>query len=162
MVVAYLRRVSCPRAEGGAYNSTGRRARTCNTFQILLCLGGSRAPIPSFPGSTFPTGAQGMVLEAAVDPNVLSYPTPIIVRERGEVVRQDETSPWTSSEARFVLRRRSRQSPVLIPRARPSPSLGGRARRSQSLSSQARRSWPLSLGRDRAWPSGVGRGGVYP
>ena len=93
VVVAYLRRVPCPRAEGGAYNSTGQRARTCNTFQALLRPEGSKATVLSFPGSTFPTGAQGMVLEAVVDPNVLSCPVPIIMREWGEVVRQDETSP---------------------------------------------------------------------
>ena len=147
MVVVCLRRVSCPRAKGGAHNFVGRRAHAHNTIQALLRLEGSKAPILSFPSSTFPAGAQGMVLEAAVDPNVLSYPVPIIMRECGEVVRQDETSPWTLSEARFVLERRARQSPVLIPRARPSPSLGGRARRSQSLSSRARRSWPKGVGR---------------
>ena len=146
MVVAYLRRVSCPRAEGGAYNSTGRGAHTCNTFQALLCPEGSKAPIPSFPGSTFPTKVQGMVLEAAVDLNVLSYPIPIIMREQGEVVRQDETSPWISSEARFVLRCRVRRRPVLIPRVRSSPSLRGRARRSLSLSPRVRWSWPKGVG----------------
>ena len=147
VVVVYLRRVPCPRDEGGAYNSIGRRARTRNTFQALLCLEGSKAPVPSFPGSTFPAGAQGMVLEAVVDPNVLSCPVPIIMRKQGEVVSQDETSPWTSSEARFVLGRRARRRPVLIPWARPSPSLGGRARRSLSLSPRARRSWPKGVGR---------------
>ena len=60
MVVVCLRRVPCPRAEGGAYNSVGRRARAHNTFQALLCLEGSKAPIPSFPSSTFPVEAQGM------------------------------------------------------------------------------------------------------
>ena len=92
MVVVYLRWVPCPRAEGGAYNSVGRGACARNTIQALLRLEGSKAPIPLFPGSTFPVGAQGMVLEAVVDPNSLSCPIPIIMRERGEVVRQDETS----------------------------------------------------------------------
>ena len=92
MVVVYLHRVPCPRAEGGAYNSTGQGARTYNTFRALRRPEGSKAPVPSFPGSTFPARAQGMVLEAVVDPNVLSCPVPIIMREQGEVVRQDETS----------------------------------------------------------------------
>ena len=35
----------------------GRRARTRNTFQALLRPEGSKAPIPSFPGSTFPAEA---------------------------------------------------------------------------------------------------------
>ena len=123
----------------------------------MLHLEGSKAPIPSFPGGTFPAGAQGMVLEATVDPNVLSYPVSIIMREQGEVVRQDKTSPWTSSEARFILGRRARRSPVprgsgeaeltLIPQARPSLALGGRARQSLSLSPRARRSWPKGVGR---------------
>ena len=78
---------SGPGAEGGAYNSTGQRARTCNTFQALLHPEGSKAPVPSFPGSTFPAGAQGMVLEAVVDLNILSCPVPIIMRERGEFVK---------------------------------------------------------------------------
>ena len=92
MVVVYLHRVPCPRAEGGAYNSTGRGVRACNTFWALRRPGGSKAPVQSFPGCTFPAGAQGMVLEAVVDPNVLSCPVTIIVREWGEVVRQEETS----------------------------------------------------------------------
>ena len=60
MVVVYLHRVPCPRAEGGAYNSTGRGARACNTFWALRRPEGSKAPVQSFPGSTFPAGAQGM------------------------------------------------------------------------------------------------------
>ena len=60
MVAVCLRRVLCLRAEGGAYNSVGRRARAHNTIQALLRLEGSKAPILSFPGSTFPVGAQGM------------------------------------------------------------------------------------------------------
>ena len=35
----------------------------------------------SFLGSTFPARVQGMVLGAMVDPNVLSCPVPIIMRE---------------------------------------------------------------------------------
>ena len=92
MVVVYLHRVPCPRAEGGAYNSIGRGVRACNTFWALRRPGGSKAPVQSFPGSTFPTEAHGMVLEAVVDLNVLSCLVPIIMREQGEVVRQDETS----------------------------------------------------------------------
>ena len=60
MVVVYLHRVLCPRAEGGPYNSTGRGVRACNTFWALRRPGGSKSPVQSFPGSTFPTGAQGM------------------------------------------------------------------------------------------------------
>ena len=41
-----------------------------------------------------------MVLDAVVDPNVMSYPVPIIMRERGAVVRQGGASLWTSGEAR--------------------------------------------------------------
>ena len=81
-----------------------------------------------------------MVLEATVDPNILSYSVPIIMRGRGEVDRWDKTNLWTSGEAKSAL--------------------GGRERQSLSLSPWARRSWPLSLGRDRAQPSGVGRGRV--
>ena len=140
VVVVCLRRVPCLRTEGGAYNSVGRRACARNTIQALPRLEGSKAPIPSFPGSTFPPGAQGIVLEAVVDPNVLSYPVPIIMRERGEVVRRDETSLRTSGKARSVLGRRARWSLAFIPWARPSPALGGRARRSLALSPRARRS----------------------
>ena len=61
-------------------------------YRALWRSEGFKAPVQSFPGSTFPAGAQGMVLEAVVDPNVLSCPVPIIMREWGEVVRQDETS----------------------------------------------------------------------
>ena len=32
-----------------------------------------------------------MVLDAAVDPNVFSYPVPIIMKERGAVVRRGRT-----------------------------------------------------------------------
>ena len=56
-----------------------------------------------------------MVLDAAVDPNVLSYPVPIIMRERGVVVRRGGASLWTSGEARFALSpwaRRSRPTDI--------------------------------------------------
>ena len=88
----------------------------------------AKVPIPSFPSSTFPTGAQGMVLDAAVDLNVLSYPVPIIMRERGEVVRRDGTSLWILGEARSILGRRARRSVAFIYRARPSLALRGRVR----------------------------------
>ena len=57
VVVVCLRQVPCPRAEGSVYNSVGRRARARNTIQALLCLERSKAPILSFPSSTFPIGA---------------------------------------------------------------------------------------------------------
>jgi len=87
VVVVYLHWVPCPRAEGGAYNSTGRGARTCNAFWVLWRSEGSKASVLLFPGSPFPARAQGMVLGAMVDPNVLSLPVSIILREQGEVVR---------------------------------------------------------------------------
>ena len=178
MVVVCLRQVSCPRAEGGTHNSVGRRACAHNTIQVLLRLEGSKAPIPSFPGSTFPAGAQGMVPGTVV----LTYePCLAFLHMSSSSLRMG--SPWSDGSSRPSVCRskksgeqascepRSRgqsrgvgagSSVVGVPRARPSPSLGGQARRSQSLSSRARQSWPLSLERDRAWPSGVRRGGVYP
>ena len=127
-------------------------------------LEGSKAPIPSFPGSTFPTEVQGMVLEATVDPNVLSYSVPIIVRGWEEVDRRDEASPWISDEAESIPKPLGEVELALIPQERPSLALGGRARRNLSLSPRTRQSWPFSLDRDRAQPSGVGRGraGPYP
>ena len=43
-----------------------------------------------------------MVLDDAVDPNVLSYPMPIIMREWGAVVRRGGANLWTSGEARSI------------------------------------------------------------
>ena len=98
-----------------------------------------------------------MVFEAAVDLNVLSYSVPIIMRGRGEVDSQGETSLWTSGEAKSALggRREAESIPkpsseaelALIPWVRPSPALGGRARQSLALSPRARRSWPKDVGR---------------
>ena len=82
-----------------------------------------------------------MALDAAVDPNVLSYPVPIIVRERGAVVRRGGASLWTSSEVRSVLEREARWSLAFIHRARQSPALG--------------------VERSGVYTSGVGRGGVW-
>ena len=81
-----------------------------------------------------------MVLDAAVDLNILSYPVPIIMRERGVVVRRGGASLWTSGKARSVLGCRARWSLALICWARPSPALGGRVRRSLALSPRARQS----------------------
>ena len=132
MIVVYLRRVPCPRAEGGAYNSTGRRARTCNTFRALRRPEGSKAPVTSFPDSTFPARVQGMVLGAMVDPNVLSCPVPIIMRE------------WVELSGKMK------------------PVFRYRAGRGSFLAVWRNGDQPLSLGRDRPRPSGVGRGEVYP
>ena len=88
--------------------------------------------------------------DAMVDPNVLSYPVPIIMRERGAVVRRGGASLWTSGEARSVLGRQVRRSRAFIHRERRSPALGGRLRRSPAL----------VVGRGRVYTSGVGRGGV--
>ena len=140
VVVVYLRRVLCPRAEGGAYNSTGQGARTCNTFRALWRPEGSKAPIPSFPGSTFPSRAQGMVLGAMVDPNVLSRPVPIVMRDR---YRSGRGSFWAVgwrpipiSWARLTLslRGRARRNLSLSLRAGPSPPYRHRARRRLALS----------------------------
>ena len=83
-----------------------------------------------------------MVLDAAVDPNVLSYPMPIIMKERGAVVRRGGASLWTSGETGPALGRQARRSLAFIHRARRSPSSG--------------------VGRGEAQPSGVGRGGAQP
>ena len=63
---------------------------------------------------------QGMVLDAVVDLNILSYPVPIIMRERGVIVRQGGASLWTSGEARSALGGRARRSIALAHRARQS------------------------------------------
>ena len=46
----------------------------------------SKAPIPSYPGGTFPAAAQGMVLGAAFDSNVMSYPVLIFMKAQGVLV----------------------------------------------------------------------------
>ena len=46
----------------------------------------SKVPIPSYPSGTFPTTAQGMVLGAAFDPNVKSYPVLILMKAQGVLV----------------------------------------------------------------------------
>ena len=121
-----------------------------------------------------------MILDVAVDLNVLSYPVPIIMRERGEVVRRDETSLRTSDEARSVLGRRARRSLAFIRGARPNPQPSGeaelahghRARRSLYLGGRAR--WSLALSPRMRWnralsprarqsrSPAVRRGGVGP
>ena len=53
-----------------------------------------------------------MVLDAAVDPNVLSYPVPIIMKERGAVVRRGGASLWTSGEVRSIGRGGAKPSGV--------------------------------------------------
>ena len=148
VVVVYLHRVPCPRAEGGAYNSTGRGVRACNTFWALRRPGGSKAPVQSFPGSTFPTRAQGMVLEAVVDPNVWSCTVPVIMRGR----------------------ERSLSGKI-------KPAFGYRSGRGSSLVVGRGEVYSLALRRDgghpfalgafcpwvrRGWPKGVGRDGGQP
>ena len=70
-----------------------------------------------------------MVLDVAVDPNILSYPVPIIMRERGAVVRQGGASLWTSGKAK----------PILYPlgEAEPSPWGSSEAEPSPQPSSEA-------------------------
>jgi len=120
---------------------------------------------------------QGMVPDAAVDPNILSYPVPIIMMEQGVVVRQSGAISQTSGEVRSILGRRMRWSLAFIHWARPSPALGGRAKQSLSLGGQATRSpshrgqarWSLALkGRARRGlalsrrGSALGRGRAVP
>ena len=71
-----------------------------------------------------------MVIGAMVDPNVLSCPVPIIMRDR--------------YRSGLVLGRRVRRRPIPISWARPTPPLRGRARQSLSLSPRARRRLALS------------------
>ena len=97
-----------------------------------------------------PIGAQGMVLDAAVDPNVLSYPVPSIMREWGTVVRRGGANPWTSGEAE--------PSPRGSGEAEPSPRGSGEAESSPQPSDEAEPS-PSHRGR-QSWPTGLGRGGT--
>ena len=160
MVVVCLRQVPCPRAEGGAHNSVGQRARTHNTIQALLRLEGSKASIPSFPGSTFPIGAQGMdsgIVVLTYEPCLAFLRTSSGSLRTGSprsdgsnrplVRRSEKSGEQASCEPRLWGRSRgvgAGSSAVGIPRARLSPSLGGRVRRSQSLSSRARQRLALS------------------
>jgi len=100
-----------------------------------------------------------MVLDAAVDPNVLSYSVPIIMKERGAVVGRGgarprasveaEPSPRGSVEAEPTPRGQARRSLYLVGwarrsldfcrRVRGSLALGGRARRNRSSVVWARR-----------------------
>jgi len=140
VVVVYLRRVPCPRAEGGAYNSIGRGVRACNTFWALWRSEGFKAPVQSFPGSTFPAGAQGMVLEAMVDLNVLSCSVPIIMRERGRScqvrrnlsldIERGEVRPRSSSEVE--------SSPYPLGETEPAPRGSGKAESIPQPSGEAR------------------------
>ena len=70
----------------------------------------SKAPIPSYPGSTFPTVAQGMVLGVVFDSNVISYPVLILMKEQGVLVGRGGVCPRPSSEAEVALGRRTRWS----------------------------------------------------
>jgi len=58
----------------------------------------SKVPIPSYPGGTFPTAAQGIVLGAAFDPNVKSYPVLILMMEQGVFVGRGGVCPRPSGE----------------------------------------------------------------
>ena len=53
---------------------------------------------------------QGMVLNTAVDSNVLSYPVPIIMKEQGAVVGRDGASPQTSGEVESTPKHWARRS----------------------------------------------------
>ena len=129
VVVVYLRRVPCPRAEGGAYNSIGRGARTYTTFWALRRLEVSKAPVPSFLGSTFPARVQGMVLGAMVDPNVLSCPVPIIMRERGRScqVRQNQSLDIERGEVHPRSSGEAETSPYPLGETEPAPRGSGKA-----------------------------------
>ena len=74
-----------------------------------------------------------MVLEAVVDPNVLSCSVPITMREQGRSLS-----------------------------GKMKPVFGHRMGRGSSLVVGQGGAQSLSLGRDRTHPSGVERGGVYP
>ena len=102
----------------------GSKRPSCHALTVLSCR------------------AQGMVLDATVDPNILSYPMPIIMRERGAVVRRGRASPWTSGEARRNL------------------AFGGWARRSLALRVSARWSIALSPRVRRSCPPAIWGGGV--
>ena len=53
----------------------------------------SKAPIPSYPGGTFLAVAQGMVLGAAFDSNVMSYPELINMKGQCVIVRRGGLYP---------------------------------------------------------------------
>ena len=87
MVVECPCLVPHPGAEGGAYNTVGRKVRAHNTIQLMPFLEGSKAPVPSCSDSTFLQRHRAWSSMLRFDLNVLSYPVPIIMRERGAVVR---------------------------------------------------------------------------
>ena len=64
-----------------------------------------------------------MVLEAVVDPNVLSCPVPIIMRERGEVVRQDKTSLYPLGETEPTPRGSGEAESIPQPSGETEPAL---------------------------------------
>ena len=78
---------SSPGAEGDAYNTVGRKVCAHNTIQLLPYLEGSKAPVPSCFDSTFLQRRRAWSSMTRFDPNALSYPVLIIMRERGAVVR---------------------------------------------------------------------------
>jgi len=78
-----------------------------------------------------------------VDPNILSYPVPIIMRERG-VVCQEKRSQSLDIGRDEV--HQARRNLAFGGRARRSLALRGRVKWSLALSPQARRSRPPAVG----------------
>ena len=87
-----------------------------------------------------------------VDPNVLSYPVPIIMRERGVVCQEKRSQSLDigrdevhQARRNLAFGGRARRSPALGGRARRSLALGGRVKWSLALSPRARRSRPPAV-----------------
>ena len=76
-----------PGAEGGVYNTVGQKVRAHNTILLQQYLEGSKAPVPSCSNNTFLQRRRAWSSMPQFDPNVLSYPVLIVMRERGAVVR---------------------------------------------------------------------------
>ena len=74
----------------------------------------SKAPILSYPGGTFPAAAQGMVLGAVFDLNVMWYPMLILMKARGVLVGRGGASPRPSGKAEPTIGRRARRSPPSV------------------------------------------------
>ena len=92
-----LERSGCRMSVSGS-SPGGLKAAPTILFRLCYAWKGLSA-CPVMPWCYSLVGAQGMVLDAVVDPNVLSYPVPSIMRERGTVVRRGGANPWTLGEA---------------------------------------------------------------
>ena len=113
----------------------------------------SKAPISSYPSGTFPTVAQGMVLGAAFDPNVKSYPVLILMMEQGVLVGRGGVCPQSLGEAE--------PSPRGSGEAESSPRGSGKAESSPEPLGEAESS-PRGLGEAESSPRGSGEAESSP